>query len=264
MATSFDKSPKPAKGKAGKQGGTPDRGSRRAVADDVRRRQSRRERGKSFAIIGACVLVALLIIGAAAYAPLKDWWDLRQFRDLDLNRIGAPASVCQEPTTKPAAGNQDHVPQDTPIDYPDAPPAFGQHYETWDPMERKLYTDDRPALGNLVHNLEHGYSILWYDETVAADGEQMDHLRGIAEKLAGTDDNRTKFKAVPWTSEDGAAFPEGQHVAFTHWTARGVGEQADQETQLGVTQYCSAVSGAGLEQFMLDYPYTNSPEPNGG
>ena len=54
-------------------------------------------------------------------------------------------------------------------------------------MERKLYTaDDRPELETLVHNLEHGYTILWYDETVAADDDAMTSSRAIADKLAGT------------------------------------------------------------------------------
>ena len=28
-------------------------------------------------------------------------------------------------------------------------------------------------------------------------------------------------------------------------------------------QYCSAVSGTALNDFMIDYPYMDSPEPNG-
>ena len=33
------------------------------------------------------------------------------------------------------------------------------------------------------------------------------------------------------------------------------------DAQVGVWQYCSDVSGAALEDFMLKYPYTDSPEP---
>jgi len=129
-------------------------------------------------------------------------------------------------------------------------------------MERKLYTtSDRPELGELVHNLEHGFTILWYDETIADSEAKMDVLRGIASKLQGTTNLRDKFKAVPWTSEDGKAFPKGQHVAFTHWSLGGVGE-TDPAKQVGVWQYCSDVSGAALETFMEDYPYMDSPEPN--
>ena len=248
MATSFDKN---------------DKSSRRAVADDVRRKQSRAERRKSFAIVGACVAVALLIVGAAAYNPIKNWWDLRQFRGLDLASIGAPAKVCGKITTKNATGEQQHVPDGTDIKYTDAPPAFGEHYPEPDGMERKLYTEeDRPPLGNLVHNLEHGYTILWYDQSVADDGGQMDEIRGIADKLQGTGSMRLKFKAVPWLSSDenGKKFPDGQHVALTHWSKGGVGDDAT-DKPVGVFQYCTEVSGAALKHFMLDYPYTDSPEP---
>ena len=63
--------------------------------------------------------------------------------------------------------------------------------------------------------------------------------------------------------EDGKAFPDGQHVAFTHWSVGGAGAGPTPAKQVGVWQYCSAVSGAALNDFMLKYPYTDSPEPDG-
>jgi hypothetical protein len=211
-----------------------------------------------------CAVIAVLIVGAAAYGPIKDWWDLRQFRNVAIEDIGAPASVCQKPTTKKATGNQQHVPDGQAIFYDDAPPAFGEHYGTPDPMTRKLYTKgDRPELGTLVHNLEHGYTVVWYDETVAADNEEMNELRGIADKFAGTSNLRFKFKAVPWLSSDGKAFPNGQHIAFTHWSIGGADQDPSGDQQVGVWQYCSAISGDALNKFMLEYPYMDSPEPNG-
>ena len=108
------------------------------------------------------------------------------------------------------------------MSYPDSPPAFGKHYITPDAMARKFYTaQDRPALGTLVHNEEHGYTILWYDDSVAKDSTKMAQIKAIANKFAGTSDLRDKFKAVPWTSSDGSPFPNGQHVAFTHWSVGG-------------------------------------------
>ncbi|HEY3015640.1 MAG TPA: DUF3105 domain-containing protein [Nocardioides sp.] len=248
MATSFNKS---------------DKSARRAVIDDVRRQQARAERRKSLTIVGVCVAVAVLIVGAAAFKPIKDWWDLRQFRGVDLGAIGAPASVCGQEITKEANGNQQHVDEGTPLNYTDAPPAFGEHYYQPATMERKLYTaDDRPALGTLVHNLEHGYTILWYDETVADDDAQLSELRGIADKLKGTSSGRNKFIAVPWlsTDENGKKFPDNQHIAFTHWSVGGT-DAADGAKQVGIWQYCSEVSGEALKSFMLKYPYMDSPEP---
>ena len=77
-----------------------------------------------------------------------------------------------------------------------------------------------------MHNLEHGYTILWYDKTVADSDSMMDDLRGIASKFEDNENFRNKFKAVPWTSEDGEPFPGDQHVAMTHWSIGGATETA--------------------------------------
>ena len=241
----------------------PPKSDRQAVIDEIRKKQKGAERRRGFMIVGVCSVIALLMIGAALWQPVMDHFDKKEFEGLALAEIGAPASVCQKPETKPANGQQDHVPVGTPLVYEDAPPAFGQHYDQPDSMERKFYRGaDRPDLGMLVHNLEHGYTVLWYDETVADDEAAMDQVEAIADKFEGTSNLRMKFKAVPWTEADGGSFPEGQHVALTHWSVGGV-ENAGKNEQVGVWQYCSKPSGEALEQFMEDYPYMDSPEPNG-
>ncbi|WP_224766136.1 DUF3105 domain-containing protein [Nocardioides campestrisoli] len=238
-----------------------DRTSRQAVIDDIRKQQKATERRKGNMIIGVAVIAGLLIIGAAAWKPISDSRELSEFKDKDLASIGAPATVCQDVETKEASGSQDHVPEGTPLEYEDAPPAFGQHYDIWDSIDRKFYTDDRPDLGELVHNLEHGYTLLWYDESVAEDEKQMETLRGLASKFDNDSNFRNKFKVVPWRAEDGGEFPDGASVAMTHWSIGGAGTQ-DASKQVGVWQYCSEPSGEALEKFMLDYPYMDSPEPD--
>ena len=236
----------------------PKKSDRQAIIDKMRAEQRGAERRRGFAIVGVCIVVAVLIIGAAAYQPIKDWWELRQFKSVDLGSIGAPASACQKITTKKANGNQQHVEPGTPVTYPYSPPAFGKHWSVWDSIDRKLYTaEDRPELGELVHNQEHGYTLMWYDQTVADNAEEMKQVEAIASKFQSDSNLRNKFKAVPWLKSDGAAFPGGQHVAFTHWTS-GAKTNGEQE---GVWQYCSQPSGAALKEFMLKYPYTDSPEP---
>ena len=236
---------------------------RKAKIDALTKKQRGTERRQGLAIVVVCAVVALAIVGAAAYGPLKSRWDLREYSGTDLASLGAPASSCGEVTTKKANGNQEHVPEGTPVLYDDAPPAFGPHYDSPDTMSRKLYTaDDRPDLRTLVHNQEHGYTFLWYDETIASDDEAMTELRAVASKFPGTDDYRNKFKAVPWTSEDGEPFPDDQHVAITHWSAGGE-ESAQVANQVGVWQYCSEFSGEALQSFMNEYPYLDSPEPRG-
>ena len=236
---------------------------RQAVIDSIRSQQAKGENRRGIAIVGVCVLVAVLIVGAAAFKPVKDWYDLRSYASDSLGEIGAQAVGLPEGRHEEGRGQRRTTSRSARrSSYADAPPAFGQHWNMWDSMDRKLYTtSDRPELGELVHNLEHGFTILWYDKTIADSDTKMDDLRGIASKLQGTTNLRDKFKAVPWTSEDGKAFPKGQHVALTHWSVGGAGE-TDPSKQVGVWQYCSDVSGAALETFMQDYPYMDSPEPN--
>lgn len=239
--------------------------SRREVADQLRNQQKRADKRQGAVIVAVCIVIALAIIGFAAYKPIKDWWDLRSYEDTAISDIGAPADVCQDIITKKADGNQQHVDPGVDVEYKEAPPAFGAHEVYPDSMDRKLYTtEDRPRLEMLVHNLEHGYTFIWYDETIPEDDEQWDDLRAIATKLKGTGNNRLKFKAVPWTKEDGKPFPDGMHIAITHWSKGGKDVPVQQvEKQVGVWQYCSEVSGEALDAFMLKYDYFDSPEPGG-
>jgi hypothetical protein len=227
---------------------------RRAVVEQMRRDQRRAEKRRTYAVVAACVAVGLVIIGMGAYPLLKQ----RQEAAASLDSLGVQASQagCQDPVTKPANGTANHKPEGTKIFYPDAPPAFGPHYPQPAPMSRKFYTaQDRPDVEYLVHNLEHGYSILWYDEKVAGSSAELKAVKAVAGKFQGTTDMHDKFIAAPWTGGDGKPFPSGQHVALTHWS---VGGGKDQK---GVWQYCARPSGAVVGAFVHKYPYTDSPEP---
>ena len=246
----------------------PAKTERQKVIDEIRKKEKSASKRQGYLIVGVCVAIAILIIGAAVYRPLKSSLDLRTYNDKALSEIGAPASSCEDITTKPADGNQQHVPDGTPVEYTDAPPAFGSHWNNQEApakMAVKLWRpDDRPELEALVHNLEHGYTIVWYDETIADDDSAMTELEAVGKKFPGTTNMRYKFYAAPWTDDDVkaiGAFPKGTHLAFSHWSAGGAGETAP-EKQQGVWQYCSEFSGEALDEFMIKYPYYDSPEPN--
>ncbi len=233
---------------------------RRAVVEQMRREEKRKERRKSLAILGSAVTVGSVIIGYAVWAAVQE----SEQDGRDLASIGVPASEagCQEVTTEPAEGNNDHRAEGEDIDYEAAPPAAGPHWGQFlsGSQIRKFWTtDDRPPVEQLVHSLEHGHTILWYDETVADDEQALEELRSIAGKFPSNTEFTDKFMAAPWTSEDGEPFPGDAHVALTHWSMGGTNDNP--EGQLGVWQYCSQVSGAVVEQFMEDYPYSDSPEP---
>jgi hypothetical protein len=233
---------------------------RRAVVEQMRREQEAKERRKTLMLLGAAVLIGALIIGTAV-------WQLLSQKESDsraLDSIGAPASDadCQDVTTKTAEGSGQHEPTGQKILYKDTPPAFGPHWADFlQPNEvRKFYTaGDRPPVERLVHSLEHGWTILWYDPTIAANGTAVDDLKAIAAKFPDVTDPEQKIIIAPWTADDGGTgFPSGTHLAFTHWSMGGT--NGNPSGQRGVWEYCGKVSGEAVTTFMDDYPATDSPE----
>jgi hypothetical protein len=247
---------------------------RKAVINDIRKKQGRAERVRGAAIVGVCIAIALVIVGAAAWGPITDFFKTSKYDDVALQDIGKStnAAGCQKVTEMAADGNQNHIATGTEQTYTTAPPAFGPHWNEANvapaDMSRKFYTPgDRPDLEALVHNLEHGYTIVWYDETVSED--ELNVLRAVGDKFAGTSNFRYKFIAAPWTAADAketavpgdkkTEFPSGTHIAMTHWSADPA-NPTEASTQKGVFQYCESVSGEAIKDFMQKYPYTSSPE----
>ena len=236
--------------------------SRRAVVEEMRRKQKAEERRKTLLMLGAAVLVGALIIGTAVWQLLRE----QESDSRALSAIGVPVGQagCQDRVTRSAEGSGVHQPSGEPIAYEDSPPAYGPHWDAWlQPNEvRKLFTaDDRPPVERLVHSLEHGWTILWYDDTIAADDAAMADLDAIASKFPDVSDPDQKIIIAPWTDEDGGEpFPGDTHLAFTHWSMGGT--NGNESGQQGVWEYCEQVSGDAVTAFMEDYPSADSPEPN--
>ena len=227
---------------------------RRALVEKMRSEQARKEKQRSMLILGACIVVVLGLLSAALIPYLKDRNKDAEVRRAAIEDLGVTKALadCDEPTTKSAEGSGDHQQIGTKIDYPDAPPAFGAHWPNF--MQgaeiRNFYSvDDRPEIERVVHSLEHGHTLVWYDETIKPDTEAYDQLRDIATKLS----DNPYVNILPWKSTDGGEFPEGKHVALTHWTGP--------EDQKGVWQYCGKPSGEVIADFDEKYPSSDAPEP---
>jgi len=109
---------------------------------------------------------------------------------------------------KPAAGesipimtSSPHIDVDTdPGQYNSDPPTSGLHYSQESNVgfyDENIYT--YPA-GYLVHNLEHGYVIFWYNCDLLSESACSDlksQIRTVMDELGGT-----KLIAYPWNSID--------------------------------------------------------------
>jgi Protein of unknown function (DUF3105) len=221
--------------------------------------RKKEQRNRTIRLLVICVLLAVLLLAYPVYLFVDDY----RLRNADIASIGVDvaAATCEAPVEAPASGNQDHVPDGTRVTYTEFPPASGQHYATPAPFMRHFYTmADRPPVETLVHNLEHGYTILWYRD--GGPDEVAENAERIAKTFGGDDYNPAdKFIAAPWSDSDGGPFPEGKNVVLARWTANPE-NPGDTSQQLGVRQSCTLVSGQAVKDFMAKYPFSASPEPN--
>lgn len=233
---------------------------RRAMVEQMRKEQARKERNRSLAILGACVLVVAALIGSATFVAIKNSRDKAALANEPITKLGkaAAAAGCDPIKTTKTDMTQKHVPEGTPIVYQDAPPSFGKHRPVPAAFGRAFYTaQDRPEVATLVHNEEHGFVIAWYDETAAKDQSEMNQLKAIGDKYASA---QGRFIAAPWLSSDGAPFPGGKHIALTRWSADAK-NPSDETKQRGNWQYCNSVSGAVINSFFDKWSNAQSPEP---
>lgn len=232
---------------------------RRQLVDQMRQEQARKERMRSLAILGVCVLVVAALIGTAGFKAWQDNKESKKRAATAITKLGVSASAasCNPILTKPTDKTREHIEAPQVITYADAPPSFGNHRGTAAPFGRPFYTADRPDVANLVHNMEHGYTIAWYDDTAAKDKNEMADLKAIAQKYQ---DANERFVAAPWHPSDGAPFPDGKHIALTRWSA-DPNDQGNNAKQRGNWQYCGSVSGAVISDFFDKWPNKESPEP---
>lgn len=233
-------------------------GNRRDRLASFEAARKKEQRRRSAALLGICLVLALALLAYPVYLFADDY----RMRSATIADIGSSAAAagCDPAVEKPATGNQEHVADGTKVTYGQTPPQTGAHYNAPAPFTKRFYTmDDRPAVENLVHNLEHGYTVAWYRDTMSED--EKDNLEAISKTFAGDDYTQDKFIAAPWAESDGA-FPEGKNVVLAHWYAEPA-DPANTSVQKGISQACTQVSGAAVKDFMATYPYTNSPEPNG-
>jgi Protein of unknown function (DUF3105) len=239
----------------------PSGSSRRDKLASLEAARKKEQRRRVISLLVICVVLAAALLAYPVYLFASDYIA----RNANLEDLGTSleAAGCDPIAENAATGNQQHVEEGTKVNYDRFPPDSGQHYPSPAPLTKRFYTtEDRPPVEELVHNLEHGYTVVWYRSDLS--GKQLTALQNIAKTFGNDDQNpANKFIAAPWDdASDGGAMPAGKNVVLTHWYA-DPNNPADAAAQKGVRQACAAVSGAALKDFMAKYPYGSSPEPNG-
>ncbi len=126
-----------------------------------------------------------------------------------------------------------HVPTGTNIDYQRTPPLSGTHYGG-STVDAGFYTD-RPAFGSLVHTLEHGAVVIYYDPGALPDDVES-HLRSLTEEYTGT---WSSVVVVPHPEEN----PDST-VVVTAWRTQLTLDSYDRDA---VTAFLAEYLGRGPE-----------------
>jgi hypothetical protein len=237
---------------------------RKARLAEIQRQQNARERRTKMVIIAGCLALLLVLAGVITYAVVDAQG---KQPDVALTKLGvaAGAASCSAITNDAASGNGQHVgpgtnqPNVTTVKYATVPPSFGEHFAQPDLDGIHFYTrSDTPKVETLVHNLEHGYTVLWYDPKAPA--AKIAVVKQIAAMAPQTSWAKDKFIAAPWDASHGA-FPAGKLFALSHWAAK-VKADGTVESQAGHRQLCGDISGDVVKQFIEKFPRTEAPEPN--
>jgi hypothetical protein len=150
---------------------------------DKNRMRQQRQKWKNYALIGGAVLLVLGVLG------IFIWQGARQ-------AIGEVVSIPADYGT--------HVDVGTPLTFPSDPPAGGRHYaQTFDAGfydENNLPNLPGDPAGYMVHNLEHGYVIFWYNCENLEENTCAELKTNIKEMMDAR--NNLKLIAFPWTSVD--------------------------------------------------------------
>ena len=159
-----------------------------AVIDKKQGRRSRSSAGRGTSPIvyaaGALLVIIILVIAVS----------------VDFNPIGEKVDVMP---------SRDHVAEgDDPGPFNSNPPTSGTHYPEHFSSEFFHENEYEFPEGFLVHNLEHGYVIFWYncdllDESGCA--ELKDQIQSVMTRV-----NMNKVIAYPWQKID-------QPVVMTSW-----------------------------------------------
>jgi hypothetical protein len=236
---------------------------RKARIVEIQKQEKARENRVRITIIAGCVALLLVLGAAITYAVIDG---RKNQPDVAISAIGVSASAasCDPVTKDKTAGHGDHVDSGgsaPKVKYLTVPPSSGGHYQQPEVSDRRFFTAaDRPKMERLVHNLEHGYTVLWYDQKAGeAKKAQLEELANVANKI---DSASNKFIVSAWDPAYGE-LPAGKKFALSHWSAKPGTEQTKEANQEGNRQLCGDLSGAVVKAFIDQHPRTSAPEPFG-
>jgi hypothetical protein len=223
----------------------------RLEREEIRQRIARRNRNRTIGTVLVVVAVATVVI-AFVVIPSDDEQVVSQLGDpadivAQADRAATEASCEDVRTVDPyPGGDQTHVEDAVPdlSTYPSTPPASGPHEATTLPAG--VY-ESPPAIGPLIHSLEHGASIVWYDP--AAPQAEIDRITAFYEQAPGDVAAGLDRVIVAPYDYDGPAgsLPDGARMALVAWHRVRTCADPSLEVALDFTTRFSAPASLGRD-----------------
>lgn len=158
--------------------------------------------GLAFTVLSLSVLACASVVPSPVITPTAPFTDMSSLPTADpssgstdtLPPVTPDANAPTLGEDIPIAG-ADHIEVDTvATDWNSNPPTSGQHYGQWAPAG--FYDDEIPD-GYLVHDMEHGYIIIYYNcADVDMDCEEFKTAIEAAMATAGNDPNTNTVKII--------------------------------------------------------------------
>ena len=180
--------------------------------------KSRRNRLLAFGLLG---VIFAGLIGAAVYNNRQNAAQFAAEKEAIAARLDGLGCTPDEETADAGAGHIEAAAlAQNPPDalYPDRPATSGQHHASW--MITGVYDqviDERA----LVHNLEHGYIVAYYDEGAAE--EDVTALKELAQE--GIEGKYPKTIVAQWDGDLGGE----ANFAYAAWNARQMCAEYDED-----------------------------------
>ncbi len=206
---------------ATKTGDNKGRSSRAEMKSRRQIERQQRKRRRQITVAGAIIIAAVALGGII-------WAVNARAQDNGTSLLGNPGRAVT------VMADTSHYPEGEALPIHNSnPPTSGPHYAST--YQVGFYDEARAATlpqrheGYLVHNLEHGYVIFWYNCEALPEGGSCDELK---QQIQGVMDEADNFKVIgfPWPAID-------KPVVMTSWGRILEFDSFDPETALAFVRH---------------------------
>lgn len=174
-------------------------------------------------VVAICIVAAVVVLAVGGSGG-PDSWNASQLEASPIATYAYPVQMF--PNEAPPPGQGRHVADTVDVQYGTDPPTSGPHYDML--VQSGIFDTPIPK-GNLVHNMEHGWVIIWYNcqagPTPLSDADCQAMRAQLSQVVQPAVSSGTEVIMVPYP-------PMTHHIALTAWQFLDVFDEFDKQRVL--------------------------------